>query len=89
MPTLGESGITGVEADAWFALFAPAGTPLSARERIHQSVVKAFAVDAAKAVLAAQGMEPAVKSPTELAAMIPAEIQKWAAVIKAANVTSE
>jgi tripartite-type tricarboxylate transporter receptor subunit TctC len=89
VPTLNEAGITGVEADAWFALFAPAGTPLSVRERIHQAVVKGLATDAAKSVLAAQGMTLAVKSPAELAAMIPVEIEKWAAVIKAANVIPE
>jgi tripartite-type tricarboxylate transporter receptor subunit TctC len=89
VPTLNEAGITGVEADAWFALFAPAGTPLPVRERIHQAVVKGLATDAAKSVLAAQGMTLAVKSPAELAAMIPAEIEKWAAVIKAANVIPE
>jgi len=89
VPTLKEVGVAGVEADAWFALFAPAGTPLPVRERIHQAVSKALALDAAKTVLAAQGMTVALKSPTELAAMIPAEIQKWAAVIKAANVSAE
>jgi tripartite-type tricarboxylate transporter receptor subunit TctC len=89
VPTLNEAGIAGVEADAWFALFAPAGTPLPIRERIHQAVVKGLATDAAKSVLAAQGMTLAVKSPAELAAMIPVEIEKWAAVIKAANVIPE
>lgn len=89
VPTLSESGIAGVEADAWFALFAPAGTPLAVRERIHQAVVKGMATEAAKSVLAAQGMTLAVKSPAELQAMIPAEIEKWAAVIKAANVIPE
>jgi tripartite-type tricarboxylate transporter receptor subunit TctC len=89
VPTLSEAGITGVEADAWFALFAPAGTPLAVCERIHQAVVKGLATDAAKSVLAAQGMTLAVKSPAELAAMIPVEIEKWAAVIKAANVIPE
>jgi tripartite-type tricarboxylate transporter receptor subunit TctC len=89
VPTLNEAGIAGVEADAWFALFAPAGTPLPVRERIHEAVVKGLASDAAKSVLAAQGMTLAVKSPAELAAMIPAEIEKWAAVIKAANVIPE
>ena len=89
VPTLNEAGIAGVEADAWFALFAPAGTPLPVRERIHQAVVKGLATDAAKSVLAAQGMTLAVKSPAELAAMIPVEIEKWAAVIKVANVIPE
>ena len=34
VPTLAEAGISGVEADAWFALFAPAKTPAAAVERL-------------------------------------------------------
>jgi tripartite-type tricarboxylate transporter receptor subunit TctC len=89
VPTLAEAGDTGVEADAWFALFAPAGTPQAACERVHRAVVKAFEKDEAKKVLATLGMTAAVKSPAELGAMIPAEIRKWAGVIKAANVATE
>lgn len=89
VPTLREAGVAGVEADAWFALFAPAGTPLAARERVHQAVVKGFASDAAKGVLATLGMTAALQPPAELGAMIPREIEKWAAVIKASNVAVE
>jgi tripartite-type tricarboxylate transporter receptor subunit TctC len=89
VPTLAEAGVTGVEADAWFALFAPAGTPAAACERVHRAVVKAFENEEAKKVLASLGMTAAIKSPAELGAMIPAEIQKWAGVIKAANVSAE
>lgn len=89
VPTLKETGVDGVEADAWFALFAPAAAPLPIRERLYQIASRALSTDAAKGVLAAQGMTLALKSPTELAAMLPAEIAKWAAVIKAANITPE
>ena len=85
--TLKEQGVEGVEADAWFALFAPAKTPPAVLDRLYQAVVRAMNVEAAKSVLAAQGMTVALKSPAELAEMIPAEITKWAAVIKAANVS--
>jgi tripartite-type tricarboxylate transporter receptor subunit TctC len=89
VPTLSQSSVSGVEADAWFALFAPAGTPQAACERIHRAVVRAFENEAAKGVLASLGMTPAIRTPAELGAMIPAEVRKWAAVIKAANVTVE
>jgi len=87
VPTLKEQGVEGVEADSWFALFAPAKTPPAVLDRLYQAVVRAMNVEAAKSVLAAQGMTVALKTPAELALMIPAEITKWAAVIKAANVS--
>jgi tripartite-type tricarboxylate transporter receptor subunit TctC len=89
VPTLKEEGIAGVEADAWFALFAPAGAPARVIERLHQVIAKALSKDAAKASLARQGMTLALRSPTELAASLPTEVAKWAAVIKAANVTMD
>ncbi|MGZ5845082.1 MAG: Bug family tripartite tricarboxylate transporter substrate binding protein, partial [Xanthobacteraceae bacterium] len=42
VPTLSEAGITGVEADAWFALFAPAGTPRPILERINKELAAAL-----------------------------------------------
>jgi tripartite-type tricarboxylate transporter receptor subunit TctC len=81
VPTLKEAGVSGVEADAWFALFAPAKTPSAAIDRVYQAVVRALCGDAAKSVLAAQGMTLTIRSPAELGAMLPAEIAKWAAVI--------
>jgi tripartite-type tricarboxylate transporter receptor subunit TctC len=87
--TLTELGIAGVEADAWFALFAPARTPVSALERLHNAVAAALATDAARSVFAAQGMTLALRSPAEAAAWLPGEVQKWAAVIKMAGVVVE
>ena len=89
VPTLREAGVSGVEADAWFAMFAPAKTPADAIDRIYQAVTRALGGDAAKSVLAAQGMTLMLRSPAELGAMLPAEIAKWAAVIKAANIAVE
>jgi len=89
VPTLAEAGVSGVEADAWFALFAPAKTPPAAIDRLFQAVNRAVSGDAAKSVLAAQGMTLAIRSPSELAAILPGEIEKWAGVIRAANITVE
>ncbi len=87
--TLAELGITGVEADAWFALFAPAKTPPAAIERLHGAVAKALGAAAARDALARQGMTLALQTPAEVAAWLPGEVEKWAAVIKAAGVVVE
>lgn len=89
VPTLGEAGISGVEADAWFTLFAPAKTPPAAIDRLYKAVSAALSKESAKAALAKQGMTVAIHGPADVAAALPAEVEKWAAVIKAANVVVE
>jgi tripartite-type tricarboxylate transporter receptor subunit TctC len=86
VPTLAEAGTAGVEADAWFALFAPAKTPAMVVERLHRAIVAALETEAAKEAIAKQGMTPWLRSPAEIAAWLPGEVAKWAAVIKAAGV---
>ncbi len=88
-PTLREAGVAGVEADAWFALFAPAKTPAPVVERLYRAVAAVFAKDKPKELLAAQGMTLALRTPADVAATLPAEVAKWAEVIKAANVSVE
>jgi len=84
--TLAELGITGVEADAWFALFAPARTPQPAIARLHGAVAAALGAPAARDSLARQGMTLELRPPEAIAAWLPGEVEKWAAVIKAAGV---
>ena len=89
LPTLAEAGVPGVEADAWFALFAPANTPAATIERLYNAVSAGLTTEPAANAIAAQGMTLALRSPAELAAWLPGEVAKWAAVIKAAGVVAE
>ena len=89
LPTLAEAGVPDVEADAWFALFAPANTPAATIERLYNAVSAGITTEAAANAIAAQGMTLALRPPAELAAWLPGEVAKWAAVIKAAGVVAE
>jgi tripartite-type tricarboxylate transporter receptor subunit TctC len=89
LPTFAEAGVSGVEADAWSALFAPAKTPQAVVERLFRAVALALTKEAVTSKLALQGLPIALKTPAEMAAMLPGEVQKWATVIKTANVTIE
>ena len=84
--TLREQGIQGVEADAWFALFAPAKTPAPVIERLYEAVAAAAKADAFKTALAAQGFIVALRPPAEVAAWLPGEVEKWARVIRDAGI---
>lgn len=85
MLTFAESGVPGVEADAWSALFAPARTPPAVIERLYRAIAAVLAKDTVRAAMAKQGIPADLKSPAEVAAMLPGEIAKWAVVIKTAN----
>jgi tripartite-type tricarboxylate transporter receptor subunit TctC len=89
LPTFAEAGVPGVEADAWSALFAPARTPAPIIDRLHAMVAAVLAKDHVRASMARQGIPPWLRSPREIAAMLPGEVARWASVIKAANVTVE
>jgi len=86
VPTLKESGID-VEADAWNGLIAPAGTPRPIIERISKDVAEIIRQPMLREKLATQLMEPVGSSPDELRARMDGEIERWAPVIKAANIT--
>ncbi len=58
-------------------------------ERLYRAVAAAMAKESVQSTLARQGLPVALKTPAEMSAMLPGEVEKWAAVIKLANVTVE
>jgi tripartite-type tricarboxylate transporter receptor subunit TctC len=85
IPTLKEAGID-VDADAWMGMIAPAHTPEPIVAKIQRAVVEALGTAGVRDKLAAQLMEPVGNSPAEFRARIDSEIDRWAPVIKAADV---
>jgi tripartite-type tricarboxylate transporter receptor subunit TctC len=86
LPTLAESGFPGFEAVSWFGLLAPAGTPAPVIAKLHGDIAKIAAQADMRERLAQLGLAAAVNSPDEFAAVIKADIAKWAKVIKDANI---
>ncbi|HUI97960.1 MAG TPA: tripartite tricarboxylate transporter substrate binding protein [Xanthobacteraceae bacterium] len=89
VPTFAEAGVPGVEADAWTALFAPAKTPPAVIERLYTAVAGALNKESVRSALAKQGLPIVLKTPAAMSAMLPGEVEKWAAVIRMAHVTVE
>ena len=82
VPTIAESGLPGFENSGWFGLMVPAGTPATIVERIQKATVSVLGKPELKDRLTAAGMEAVGNSPTEFAAAIDAESQRWARVVK-------
>jgi|SRR5881394_1299931 len=89
LPTLAESGVPGYESVAYFAIFAPAGTPPEIVKRLNADLVKIVHAPQVKARLLELGADPVGSTPEALAATVRAERAKWAGVIKEANVKTE
>lgn len=89
LPTLNESAIKGFESEGWFALLAPAGTPPLILERINTEVNKALATPEFRERLQRAGAEPVGGSIEDFRLRITQESQRWAKVIKFANIKAE
>jgi tripartite-type tricarboxylate transporter receptor subunit TctC len=87
VPTVDESGFPGLEASAWFALFAPAGTPPGIVAKINEGVNEFLTSDAGKKQLANIWMTPMGGTPAWLADYIKSENAKWGPIIKQAGIT--
>ena len=80
VPTLREAGFAGAEVTTWFGLFAPAGTPKVAVDRLQRDA--ATSLQTLKERLAAQGDEAVGSTPEEFAVWVRAEHARWGKVIK-------
>lgn len=89
VPTLVEQVKTDALAlDAWFGLWAPAGTPAAVVDAVHAAVGKAYADPALRAETEAAGSLVALSAtPADFTRFIDAETQKFQRIVKAARLT--
>lgn len=86
LATMSELGLQGYEAVAWQGLIAPAKTPDAIIRRLNAETIKALSSPDLREKLIASGAEIVGGSPEEFAALIKAEIPKWAKLMKASSV---
>ncbi|HYC44179.1 MAG TPA: tripartite tricarboxylate transporter substrate binding protein [Burkholderiales bacterium] len=89
VPTFDESGLKGYEATTWFGLMAPAKTPKEIITRWNTEVDKILKSPDLSKRFINDGLEPKGGSPESFAKFIRAEIDKYARVVKAANIKKQ
>jgi tripartite-type tricarboxylate transporter receptor subunit TctC len=83
VPTLAEQGVPGITAYAYWAIFAPAGTPKPIIDRFHAALVKALNLpDLHKQLTEQLGMDLAISTPEALQKWTVDEIARWGRVVK-------
>ena len=86
VPTMSEASLPAIDADAWFGLMAPVGTPASVVERLHREAVRILGQGDVRKRLADLGMAVVANSPAEFGALIKSDTARWAKVIKSAGI---
>lgn len=82
IPTLDEAGLKGYEADTWYGLFAPAGTPDAVLDKIHVDIVSVLNQPEIRNTFAAQGAEVVGSSRKDFTLKVRQDVQKWHKVIQ-------
>jgi len=82
VPTFIELGVKNFEVSTWFGLFAPARTPPAVLASLTEALNTALRDPAIVQAMGARGMEPLVKSPTEMAQYVADENTLWKGVIE-------
>jgi tripartite-type tricarboxylate transporter receptor subunit TctC len=88
IPTIGET-VPGYEVATWWGVFAPARTPADVIEKVHADTVAALGHESVKTRYEALGAPPSPSTPAELAALLRADAEKWAPIVKDAGIKPE
>ena len=81
--------LPGYEASTWYGIGAPAGTPSVIVGSLNRETNAALTDPEVKARFAALGIVPMPATPAEFGTFIAAENEKWAKVIRAANIKAD
>ena len=86
LPTMG-SFYPGFDTDNWYGMFVPARTPAEVKSRLNAEIVKALKAADVRDFMAKEGGEPVGSSAEEMTAYFRREVEKFAKVIRAGNIS--
>jgi len=89
IPTFAEAGLPAYEANAWYSMHAPAGTPPAIIQKINAELVKAMAAPDMIEKLRQLGSDPGGDTPEHFGAFVRAELDKYAKLIKKSGIKVE
>jgi tripartite-type tricarboxylate transporter receptor subunit TctC len=86
VPTASEAGLPGFEASVWYAMLAPTGTPAPVIAKLNAATNDLLKTAQAKELFEKLGIDVAGGTPNDLRTFVSSEIEKWAPIIKSANI---
>ena len=85
-PTIAAAGYPGLDGDGWVGALFPARTPKEIVALINREIARIIALPDVKERFATLGLDPVGGTPDDFAQQMRAEGEKWAKVIRAANI---
>jgi tripartite-type tricarboxylate transporter receptor subunit TctC len=85
VPTFAELGLPALTAEAWFGIFAPAGTPAATVAKLNTAFVQAMRAPAIRDRMRGLELEVREMSPAEFAAVVRADYARWGPIIRASG----
>ncbi len=89
VPTISEAGVPGYEANQWWGLLAPAGTPPAIVARLHKALEEVQDVPEVQQQFEKEGTSIKKMSPGDFGKFIESEMVKWGRVVKASGIKAE
>jgi tripartite-type tricarboxylate transporter receptor subunit TctC len=86
LPTLAEAGVPGFDVSSWYGIYAPAGLPQDMVAKLNAAFNEALRTPEIRERLTTQGWTVVGGTPEQFAAHTQAELERWARVVKSANV---
>jgi tripartite-type tricarboxylate transporter receptor subunit TctC len=85
LPTVAESGVPGYRFDSWIGLLGPAGMPAATVAQVNEAVAKLLRDPVILDRLAKQGVEPGAMSAEEFSALLKADYERMAKIVRASG----
>jgi tripartite-type tricarboxylate transporter receptor subunit TctC len=89
VPTVAEAGVPGFEVTSWQGIFVPAGTPKPIVDKLHEEALKILQTAEMQERLKGLGMQGSNMTVAQVTEFQKNEVEKWAQVVKAANIKVE
>lgn len=89
LPTLKEAHAGDVNVDMWFGIFAPPGTPPEQVQKLNHELRDILASPEVRTAFSTQGMDPASSTPEEFRKLVSRDADRWAGLIRTANIKAE
>jgi tripartite-type tricarboxylate transporter receptor subunit TctC len=89
VPTFGELGVRGYEAELWYGIWAPAGTPEAVLQKLHAAISRVGAGEEFKRRAQAEGLVLSLEPPAKAQGIVIADMARWKKVIQAQSIKAE
>ncbi|VTU38642.1 Bug family tripartite tricarboxylate transporter substrate binding protein [Variovorax sp. PBL-E5] len=88
VPTLAETSMPGLDAQGWYGLLAPAGTPAAVLDRLNATLNAVLAEPSVIARITALGSAPMSGSRDAYMSLVRSEVKRWGDIVTARNITA-